>query len=120
MLQSNLRQQGYRAREDDVRNALKLQDPTGTKTRKPEAKRKRRLEYIVPGPNFLWSIDGHDKLANYGIEIYAAIDACEFYGSTSVTVTACNSALYDNPLMRFSTTTSALTIYDQAEVQKPP
>jgi hypothetical protein len=75
MLQSNLRQQGYRAREDDVRNALKLQDPTGTKTRKPEAKRKRRLEYIVPGPNFLWSIDGHDKLANYGIEIYAAIDA---------------------------------------------
>jgi hypothetical protein len=30
MLQSNLRQQGYRAREDDVRNALKLQDPAGT------------------------------------------------------------------------------------------
>jgi hypothetical protein len=38
-------------------------------------KRKRRGEYIVDGPNFLWSIDGHDKLANYGIQIYAGIDA---------------------------------------------
>ena len=76
MVYSNLRrQQGYRARQDDVWNALKLQDPVGTETRKPGAKRKRRLEYIVPGPNFLWSIDGHDKLASYGIEIYAAIDA---------------------------------------------
>ena len=76
MVQSNLRrEQGYRAREDDVRNALKLQDPAGTETRKPGTKRKRRLEYIVPGPNFLWSIDGHDKLASYGIEIYGAIDA---------------------------------------------
>jgi hypothetical protein len=76
MVQSNLRQQqGYRAREDDVRNALKLQDPVGTETRKPGMKRKRRLEYIVPGPNYLWSIDGHDKLAKYGIEIYGAIDA---------------------------------------------
>jgi len=75
MLHSNLRRQGYRAREDDVRNALKLQDPVGSEARKPGAKRKRRLEYIVPGPNYLWSIDGHDKLANYGIEIYGAIDA---------------------------------------------
>jgi hypothetical protein len=76
MLQSNLRrQQGYRAREDDVRNTLKLQDPAGTETRKPGTKRKRRLECIVPGPNFLWPIDGHDKPANYGIEIYGAIDA---------------------------------------------
>ncbi|KAL6229678.1 hypothetical protein BDW75DRAFT_235014 [Aspergillus navahoensis] len=27
------------------------------------------------GPNFIWSIDGYLKLAPYGIEIYAAIDA---------------------------------------------
>ena len=32
-------------------------------------------EYIIPGPNQLWSIDGHCKLSFYGIEIYAAIDA---------------------------------------------
>ena len=75
------REQGYRAREDDIRNALKLQDPAGTETRKLGTKRKRRLEYIVPGPNYLWSIDGHDKLVNYGIEIYGVIDAYSYSSS---------------------------------------
>ena len=36
-------------------------------------------EYIVPGPNWLWSIDGHCKLSFYDIEIYAAIDAYSWY-----------------------------------------
>jgi hypothetical protein len=36
---------------------------------------RQRGAYIVPGPNYLWSIDGYLKLAPYGIEIYAAIDA---------------------------------------------
>ena len=30
---------------------------------------------MVPGSNLVWSVDGHDKLAEYGIEIYGAIDA---------------------------------------------
>ncbi|KAM0803128.1 hypothetical protein BDR22DRAFT_802080 [Usnea florida] len=34
-----------------------------------------RGEYVVPGPNLVWSVDGHDKLRDYGIEIYAGIDA---------------------------------------------
>jgi hypothetical protein len=43
-------------------------------------RRRRRLqskkgEYIVPGPDWIWSIDGHDKLSAFGIEIYACIDA---------------------------------------------
>jgi hypothetical protein len=39
-------------------------------------KRKRQLRApCIPGPNYLWSIDGHDKFRNYGIEIYAGIDA---------------------------------------------
>ena len=29
----------------------------------------------MPGPNFIWSIDGHDKLHNHGIDIYVGIDA---------------------------------------------
>jgi hypothetical protein len=33
----------------------------------------------VPGPNFIWSIDGYLKLAPYGIEVYAAIDAYSRY-----------------------------------------
>ena len=48
----------------------------------PEAiiRRTRRMqlnkgEYIVPGPDYIWSIDGHDKLSPFGIDIYACIDA---------------------------------------------
>ena len=33
-----------------------------------------RGEYVVPGPNLVWSVDGHDKLRDFGIEIYAGID----------------------------------------------
>jgi hypothetical protein len=40
---------------------------------------RHRGAYIVPGPNFIWSIDGYLKLAPYGIEIYAAIDAYSRY-----------------------------------------
>ena len=40
---------------------------------------RHRGEYIVPGPNFVWSVDGYLKLALYGIEVYAAIDAYSRY-----------------------------------------
>lgn len=40
---------------------------------------RHRGEYIVPGPNFIWSLDGYMKLAPYGIEVYAAIDAYSRY-----------------------------------------
>ena len=32
-------------------------------------------EYIVLGLDFIWSIDGHDKLAAWCIQIYAGTDA---------------------------------------------
>jgi alpha-tubulin suppressor-like RCC1 family protein len=32
-------------------------------------------EYIVLGLNFIWSIDGHNKLAEWGFQIYGGIDA---------------------------------------------
>ncbi|KAL3428760.1 hypothetical protein BDV09DRAFT_203923 [Aspergillus tetrazonus] len=35
--------------------------------------------YIVPGPDFIWLIDGYLKLVLYGFEIYAAIDAYSHY-----------------------------------------
>jgi hypothetical protein len=38
-------------------------------------KNRRKGEYIVPGPNYIWSIDGHKKLSPFGFEIYAIIDA---------------------------------------------
>ena len=39
----------------------------------------KRQAYVVPGPNFVWSIDGYMKLESYGIEIYAGIDAYSHY-----------------------------------------
>ncbi|PTU22632.1 hypothetical protein P175DRAFT_0507447 [Aspergillus ochraceoroseus IBT 24754] len=36
-------------------------------------------QYIIPGPNFIWSVDGYLKLEPYGIEIYAAMDAYSRY-----------------------------------------
>ncbi|KAL5051343.1 hypothetical protein BDW71DRAFT_193744 [Aspergillus fruticulosus] len=35
--------------------------------------------YVVPGPDFIWSIDGYLKLVLYRFEIYAAIDAYSHY-----------------------------------------
>jgi hypothetical protein len=48
-------------------------------TRRLADLQRHRGAYIVPGPNFIWSIDGYLKLALYGIEIYAAIDAYSRY-----------------------------------------
>jgi len=38
-----------------------------------------RGEYWVPGPNYIWSVDGHMKLELFGIEIYASVDAYSRY-----------------------------------------
>lgn len=35
----------------------------------------KKGEYVVPGPDWIWSIDGHDKLSPFGIEMYACVDA---------------------------------------------
>lgn len=47
-------------------------------------RRKQRLAYrrtgwTSPGPDFVWSIDGHAKLARWGFEVYGAIDAYSRY-----------------------------------------
>lgn len=66
----------HNARDDDVRDALSHLDEKGTKSRRPGPKKNhKRGEYITPGPDWLWCCDGHDKFRNYGIEIYAGVDA---------------------------------------------
>ena len=74
---TNLRRQRYSARERHVRDALRVLDPIGTVERRPGPRHRRRRggEFIVSGPDRLWCIDGHDKFRNYGIYIYAAVDA---------------------------------------------
>jgi hypothetical protein len=53
-------------------------DPIGVERRRNNLQRVRQ-EFIIPGPNYIWSIDGHDKLRPWGIEIYAAINAYSQY-----------------------------------------
>ena len=43
-----------------IRNSLKRVDSLGIQYRK--TKRLKRVEYNVPGPHYLWHIDGHHKL----------------------------------------------------------
>jgi hypothetical protein len=66
----------HQAREDDVRDALAMLDVAGTESRRKGADRRHKGgEFITPGPDWLWCCDGHDKFRNYGIEIYAGVDA---------------------------------------------
>ena len=37
--------------------------------------RYHRLGWTTAGPDFIWPLDGHDKLKAWGFEIYASIDA---------------------------------------------
>lgn len=40
---------------------------------------RRRGGFLCPGPNYIWSIDAYCKLAHWGIEVYACIDAYSRY-----------------------------------------
>ena len=61
------RKHGHRSREDDVLTALQILDEYGVTSRTPGMKKKRQDNYVVPGPDWLWCLDGHDKLARFGI-----------------------------------------------------
>jgi hypothetical protein len=76
-LQTYLRvQYNWRATHDDVQEALsQINAERGIAgDRIPGLKPVRRIEALYRGPNFIWCIDGHDKLKPFGIEIYGAID----------------------------------------------
>lgn len=57
---------------ETVRLALKVIDPDGEEMRKK--RRLKRRKYSCPGPNYLWHIDGYDKLKPYGFAIHGCID----------------------------------------------
>ena len=52
---------------------IKELDPVGVEEQRKDVYNRHRT-FQVPGPNFLWSIDGHLKLQAYRIEIYTGID----------------------------------------------
>ena len=63
---------GLNTSRETVRIALKHLDPEGVEHR--SRRRLRRRQYYAKGPNFIWHIDGYDKLKPYGICIHGAID----------------------------------------------
>jgi hypothetical protein len=38
-------------------------------------KKKRRDNYVIPGPDWLWCLNGYNKLSRFGIKIYGCVDA---------------------------------------------
>ena len=55
-----------------VRHVLKVLDSNGVERRKRRILKRR--QYVNPGPNFVWHIDGYDKLKPYGFPIHGGID----------------------------------------------
>ncbi len=71
-MHQTLQQDGYVVDRETVRIAIKALDPQGVEERSRH--RLLRREYSSAGPDFLWHIDGHDKLKPYGFPIHGAID----------------------------------------------
>lgn len=74
LVRSALQQRNHHFTYRMVAEACRTVFPEAVARRRNDQQR-RRGEYIVPGPNYIWSIDGYDKLRSYGIQIYACIDA---------------------------------------------
>ena len=58
--------------KETVRHALRVFDPDGVERRLRH--RLQRRQYSGRGPNFLWHIDGYDKLKPFGFCIHGCID----------------------------------------------
>ena len=65
-------QAGYRTSRENIRIILKLLDPIGVEERSKKVLRRR--QYWSYGPNWVWHIDGYDKLKPYGFPIHGTID----------------------------------------------
>lgn len=72
IMHGKCKQHGLQARKEDVRMILQELDSEGVMTRR--ARRLIRRQYYAPGPNFIWHLDGNDKLVPYGIGIHGCID----------------------------------------------
>ena len=59
---------------DYLYKIVKTLDPAGVYNRANDMNRHRGA-YITPGPDYCWSMDAYCKFEEFGIQIYAAIDA---------------------------------------------
>ena len=67
-----LEMEGIRIPQKFVQKFLKEIDPAGCERRRQHSIRRR--QYVNPGPDFAWHIDGYDKLKPWGFPIHGAID----------------------------------------------
>ena len=72
-----LKSKGYICRRDDVSQIFKQLNPDSVKLRKHRRLHCRR--YVANGPNFVWHLDGHDKLKPFGFSIHGCIDGFSRY-----------------------------------------
>ena len=69
---ARLKKKGIFVQRSRVMTLLRELDPDGVESRKK--KRLRRRAYSTKGPNYIWHIDGHDKLKLFGFSIHGCID----------------------------------------------
>jgi len=72
MFQKLARIYAIKTSRDKVYNFMKELDPDGLNRR--AAKRLKRRDYTSKGPNYVWHLDGYDKIKPYGFCIHGCID----------------------------------------------
>ena len=72
IMYAKLQESGFSVRKETVRLILKELDPDGVNIRR--SRRLLRRAYYAKGPNFIWHIDGYDKVKPYGLCIHGCID----------------------------------------------
>jgi hypothetical protein len=95
-LHTHFRQKGHIISSDMLFKVYRTMNPEAVERRRRDLQR-HRGEYVVPGPNYIWSADGYDQLKPYGIEIDACIDGYARYvvwvyvGTSNSTAVSCLS-----------------------------
>ena len=64
--------EGLRVSRRNVATILKHLDPEGVERRRRNSLQRRN--YYSKGPNYVWHLDGYDKLKPYSLTVHACID----------------------------------------------
>lgn len=70
-------QAGFVVQKEVVRLLMRIIDPRGVALR--QCRRLHRRVYHSKGPNYLWHLDGYDKLKPFGLCIHACVDGYSRY-----------------------------------------
>lgn len=72
MVQAYIFKNGFYCKRDLVRERMKVLDPNGVQYRK--SLHLKKVVYNVPGPHFLWHLDGCHKLIRWGFVVHVCVD----------------------------------------------